>query len=533
MTSSNGEIRQLERTLTTMLNKQLQQICSLSDLKTSGVKAELQNRIKSYLVENYTSNPAKFRRMQNHIQGLIRPGDTIVPQQQSSMAGSSSNGPPYGHSYTPTKSSSYTTTPQGYSFQQAQPVSGYGASGAAGSSGTLSYYKNAHQALRDLQFKPSPFYSIISRIGDIRTCDPMNQHRNTIHLSMRVSEHPTLANLANDKSYRVMLFCAADNASVQDIAFPHQSEIKVNGGDVKANLRGLKGKPGTTRPVDITDSLRLKPSNYNNNIEFTYALTHKVKKHDPSPAATKFYLAAYFCKSASVDELVAKIRGRKINKTTVIQEMNKKANDPDVIATSTVLSLKCPLSYTRIRTPVRSVLCNHISCFDGSSYLQLQEQGPQWLCPICNQSAPFENLAVDEYAKDILEKTEDSVEQVTIEPNGQWATQPTETAPRKSRSSNVNTSIDVDDDVSIVTDNPSYSNGGYGSTPHTYSTPIRTFMGTPSASSREPSGAPRSGGRKRPAAEVIDLTLSSDEDDAPLTRPSKKQNLGPISAPHY
>jgi E3 SUMO-protein ligase PIAS1 len=103
---------------------------------------------------------------------------------------------------------------------------------------------------------------------------------------LRVSEHPQLANLGNDKSSRIMVFCSADDVNVQDIAFPHQSELKVNGGDIKANLRGLKGKPGTTRPVDITDSLRLKPPTYNNSIEFTYALTSKVKKHDPSPEAT-------------------------------------------------------------------------------------------------------------------------------------------------------------------------------------------------------------------------------------------------------
>ena len=114
----------------------------------------------------------------------------------------------------------------------------------------------------------------------------MTQHRNTVPLSIRVSDNPNLANLANDKTYRIMVFCAGDNNGVQDISFPHQSEFKVNGGDIKANLRGLKGKPGTTRPVDITDSLRLKPSNYNNNIEFTYALTNKVKQHDPSPPAT-------------------------------------------------------------------------------------------------------------------------------------------------------------------------------------------------------------------------------------------------------
>ncbi|KAI0816237.1 PINIT domain-containing protein [Xylaria sp. FL0064] len=395
-------------------------------------------------------------------------------------------------------------------------------------SNNLSYYKNAHQALRDLQFKPSPFYSIISRIGDIRTCDVMTQHRNTIHLTIKVCDHPNLSNLGNDRSYRVMVFCAADNSGIQDIAFPHQSEFKVNGGEIKANLRGLKGKRGTTRPVDVTNSLRLRPPNYGNNIEFTYALTDKVKKHDPSPAATKFYLAAYLCKMVSVDELVTKIRGRKITKSTVIQEMTKKANDPDVVATSTVLSLKCPLSYTRLTTPCRSILCLHVQCFDASSYLQLQEQGPQWICPVCNQPAPFENLAVDEYVRDILENTTDSTEQVTIEPDGQWSSHLTEPVPKKSRPSNGNTSIDVEDDVSVVTDNPIQSN--YGGTPRPYATPVRTFMGgaTPSASSREPSGAPRSGGSKRPAAEVIDLTLDSDEDDAPLFRPTKKPRVGDV-----
>jgi hypothetical protein len=73
-----------------------------------------------------------------------------------------------------------------------------------------------------------------------------------------------------------MVFCAADNQGQQDISFPHQSEIKVNGGEVKANLRGLKNKPGSTRPVDITKELRLKIPQYSNNVELTYALTNKV-----------------------------------------------------------------------------------------------------------------------------------------------------------------------------------------------------------------------------------------------------------------
>lgn len=104
----------------------------------------------------------------------------------------------------------------------------------------------------------------------------MAQHRNSVTIPLRLSDHPILQRCNDDKSYRIMVFCAGDDSGAQDIAFPHQSELRVNGDEIKANLRGLKNKPGSTRPVDITNSLRLR-SNYMNNIEFTYALTSKVR----------------------------------------------------------------------------------------------------------------------------------------------------------------------------------------------------------------------------------------------------------------
>lgn len=106
----------------------------------------------------------------------------------------------------------------------------------------------------------------------------MQQHRHTVTIPIKLQDYPALQQCVSDKSMRVMIFCAAEASGVQDIAFPHQSEIKVNGGEIKANLRGLKNKPGTTRPVDITNFLRLRP-NYTNNVEFTYALTSKVCSH--------------------------------------------------------------------------------------------------------------------------------------------------------------------------------------------------------------------------------------------------------------
>lgn len=97
-----------------------------------------------------------------------------------------------------------------------------------------------------------------------------------------ISLQPHVADmLTADPTTRAMIYCAPDamsSFSRVDIEFPHQIEIKVNQDEVKANLRGLKNKPGTTRPVDITSMLRHK-TGYNNHMVVTYALTKKVVIH--------------------------------------------------------------------------------------------------------------------------------------------------------------------------------------------------------------------------------------------------------------
>jgi hypothetical protein len=86
--------------------------------------------------------------------------------------------------------------------------------------------------------------------------------------------------LHHDRNFRVMVFCAADNSlppfAQSEIAFPHQVELKCNLDEVKANLRGLKNKPGSTRPADITHFIRKKVG-YPNEVQMTYALTQKVR----------------------------------------------------------------------------------------------------------------------------------------------------------------------------------------------------------------------------------------------------------------
>jgi E3 SUMO-protein ligase PIAS1 len=191
--------------------------------------------------------------------------------------------------------------------------------------------------------------------------------------------------------------------------------------------------------------------------------------------------------------------------------VRRKAEDPDeIVATSTVLSLKDPVGYTRITTPCRGTGCSHVQCFDAAYYLQLQEQAPTWTCPICNKPAPWDKLALDQYVNDILNLTPKGVEAVTLEPNGTWHIE-SQADNSTGRKSNPTPSDDEEDDDLVEIGN------GSGFRPPKLETLTPHSVRTPPLSSREESSAPSASrpsatSNKRPR-DVIDLTLSEDEDD--------------------
>ncbi|KAJ4232087.1 E3 SUMO-protein ligase pli1 [Fusarium solani] len=489
---SRNEANALVRQVNRLLNRQLSSVCQVNGVKSTGIKAELQKRIANLIQEAVDANdPVRFQQIRQSVHNTIA----------NAPAGTSPARATISHAHTHGHSQPYSM--QSMSFSSSAPglSNGHRSSAGFGGSQTMA-----------LSFKSSPFYKVEATIGEVRACDAMSQHRNTVSIPIKLNDHPSLQNCVDDTSYRVMVFCAGDSTGMQDIAFPHQSELKVNGGEIKANLRGLKNKPGSTRPVDITKALRLRP-HYTNNVEFTYALTNK-----------KFYLVLNLCRVTTVDELVTRIStGRRIPIDMVKKELNEKAQDPDVVATSQVLSLKCPLSYMRLSLPCRGLSCSHIQCFDATSYLQLQEQGPQWQCPICSKAAPFDQLAVDEYVKDILTRTSKSLESVTIEPDGEWHLKNSdEGLGLTNGDSSYHDDYDDDDDVLISEVNPIAHRRL--ETPKT-TTPS---IGTPVTAGRDGSSSGPRGtssiSGKRPIAAIIDLTLSDDDDEPAVQPPPKRQN---------
>lgn len=199
--------------------------------------------------------------------------------------------------------------------------------------------------------------------------------------------------------------------------------------------------------------------------------------------------------------------------------VKNRAEDGDIVATSSILSLKCPLSTLRIEVPSRSAICSHNQCFDANSFLQLQEQAPTWTCPICNKIVTFEHLQVDQYVDDILKSTPRSVDQVTIEPDGSWSqTASVKAAPRQSNDKAE--SSNEEDDLIEIEDVPRISNVKREAFSE------HSLLKTPSSTSREHSTAsgvqPAISNNKRSSEAIVDLTLSSDEDDEPV-RPTKRQ----------
>ena len=363
----------------------------------------------------------------------------------------------------------------------------------------------------------------------------MPQNRHTVRAEIKLTETQA-RQLKDDPDMRLLVYCGANTGlntyTAIDIAFPNQIEVKVNNEDVKSNFKGLKNSPGTTKPADITQLVR-KLSGYANQISICYALTQK-----------RFTFIVRLVKRQSADDLAERIRkARVIPKQQVIDEMNKANADPDIAATSSKMSLKDPVAITRITVPVRSTVCQHNQCFDGRVFMQLQEQAPTWQCPICTKTISFESLCVDKYFEEILNATSKSIEQVTIEPNGQWSVEQADEDKGKSNQAKGEARAawddDFDDDVVEVQDSPKAQTNGLKQEYLTISPmgPPGFSFNTPPLSSREASVARsnasthRPASNKRAASAVIDLTLDDDEEEQP-PRPAKRQTTGnPLGGP--
>ncbi|KAK5947877.1 E3 SUMO-protein ligase pli1 [Knufia fluminis] len=504
-------VRGILAEVNTLTVDRLKRALKAENLTVSGLKNELQIRLRAHIHDcDRNNDQVGLRRIKDAVRGY--------PSAQNSTTYNSNPYPSPYSNHTPASSAS----PQNYYNSPtprlppppslAMPTVGYNSS--------------------RITFKDSPFYKIQKQLSNVVELKPREQTRDTARLTVNLDE-ALATRFQADSSCRAMVFCAAESFDSAwkpvEIAFPHHAEIRCNQDELKVNLKGLKNKPGSTRPVDITPFLR-KKAGFPNNVELVYALTNK------GANPQKYLLLVNLVQKKSIDTLVEDLkRGKYLSKARVIQEMMNRANDDDIVVESSKMSLRDPVQMTRIETPCRSIGCKHNECFDAAVYLALQEQAPTWTCPICNRPAQWDNLVYDQFVEEILRNTHKDIEQVTIEPDGRWHVIKTEEDEPKPKTpnpfSNHHDSDDDDDDDDLIEitdiDAPK-------TTASIRTRPSADSIRTPSLNGRDSfpppptlSSAslaqsihqpPTTQSKKRPREEVIDLTLSDDDEQPPVSR---------------
>lgn len=266
---------------------------------------------------------------------------------------------------------------------------------------------------QSLYFKPTPFYKLIKLIPETAQKINITSVRGACLAKFKLSKSDW-AMLESDKKYKLYLLCGAygnnPTPNGEYIQFPHPNEIRFNSVQVKDNVRGLKNKLGTAKPADLTPYLR--PSPQQNVLEVVYAFTK-----------SEYCIYCYIVETVSPEHLLEEVRTKpKIIKAATLNYIRKclSEEEDDLITTSTIMTLQCPVSYTRMKYPVKSIMCNHLQCFDALWYIHSQLQVPTWQCPVCQIDIKLSDLAICEYVDEILKSSDEDVEQVELSTDGSW-----------------------------------------------------------------------------------------------------------------
>ncbi|KAJ4902585.1 RING/U-box superfamily protein [Raphanus sativus] len=92
--------------------------------------------------------------------------------------------------------------------------------------------------------------------------------------------------------------------------------------------------------------------------------------------------------------------------------------DSDIIEGPSRVSLRCPISHSRIKLPVKGQLCKHLQCFDFWNYVNINMRKPAWRCPHCNQTVSYPEIRFDQNM--ILKDAEHNAADVIIHADGTW-----------------------------------------------------------------------------------------------------------------
>lgn len=125
-----------------------------------------------------------------------------------------------------------------------------------------------------------------------------------------------------------------------------------------------------------------------------------------------------------------------------------------LVGSTSNVSICDPISSKMCNTPIRSINCKHLECFDLENWLQSRPNKPgseqnepcqvdSWACPICRSDARPSQLRICDYFSDVVKQLRESgrsdTRTIVMSENGEW--QPLNETQRRERASQAGGSL--------------------------------------------------------------------------------------------
>ncbi|KAI7895266.1 PINIT domain-containing protein [Mucor mucedo] len=370
------------------------------------------------------------------------------------------------------------------------------------------------QSINQISFVPSPFIKPVCRLTSIKVCPVAGQARQSRSFSFTLTEENrrllATHNAVDERPpYQIRFYCAKYTGATEQLQleFPGICELKINENVIPGHsLRCLKSKPGTVNPPDLSIMIRKSAQN---NIELIY-----INSEFP------FIASAYIVERTPVQTLIDTMKStRVLSKEQVLKKLQEVQEDADISMESETVSTKCPLAFTRIVTPIRSKSCNHLQCFDATTFLTMNEQTPTWSCPVCQRRIEtWEDLIVDEFFSQMLVNTPKHIDSVRVEPSGVVTIidENPDLAEEESEEEEI-PEIKPEPEVTILLDDDDDEEGANISTANN-SIPVPVAAASPTSGAKRAFSpelidqSQQQQSRKKQKSDVIDLTLDSEDE---------------------
>ncbi|KZS18611.1 E3 SUMO-protein ligase PIAS3 [Daphnia magna] len=494
---------------------ELTMLLSFAGRSRSGRKTELQMRALELIKLRSSPINAKVRELYRSIQ-----------QQTVAMGQSATETtPPYigastrsSSSLSPSKSSNYSEMERAalqgrnpYIHTSGLPYStGYTSKQAVSASGSQPSFP-VHP---DVRLKRLPFFDSIaellrpsslvptgnSRYHDTNFVFHLTPQQATDIASSRDARPGSKIDFLNQIQMR---FCLLETSCEQEDNFPSNLSVKVNSKLVTLPNPIPTNKPGVEpkrppRPVNITSLCRLSPT-VANQINVTWS---------SDIGGRGYVMAVYVVRRLASTDLLQRLRTKGMRAAEYTRGLIRdKLEDADaeIATTSLKVSLVCPLGKMRMQLPCRATTCSHLQCFDASLFLQMNERKPTWVCPVCDKSILYDQLAIDGYFSDILNSQllPSDIMEVQLNVDGNWTVLSAKKETKKNTCGESSVNLDVVEELPTNPTNPK----------------VETIDETELELVCE--GPPP----KKKAPMVVDLTLSSDSEEDSDTLMSIKERM--------